>query len=55
MFAPVKPPPFDYSAPTTLPEALSLLKEYGDEARPLAGGQSLIPLLSMRLAPLSRP
>jgi carbon-monoxide dehydrogenase medium subunit len=46
----VKPPPFEYSAPTTLEEALTLLREYGDEARPLAGGQSLIPLLSLRLA-----
>jgi len=46
----VKPPPFDYSAPGTLDEALSLLSDLGDEARPLAGGQSLIPLLSLRLA-----
>lgn len=49
-FAIVKPPPFDYSAPDTLEEALALLAELGDEARPLAGGQSLIPLLSLRLA-----
>ena len=46
----MKPPPFDYSAPTTLDEALALLRELGDEARPLAGGQSLVPLLSLRLA-----
>jgi carbon-monoxide dehydrogenase medium subunit len=46
----VKPPPFDYSRPETLDEALELLAELGDESRPLAGGQSLIPLLSMRLA-----
>src|SRR6516164_419764 len=46
----VKPPPFDYSAPETLDEALTLLREVGDDARPLAGGQSLIPLLSLRLA-----
>ncbi len=46
----VKPPPFDYSAPDTLEEALFLLGEAGDEARPLAGGQSLVPLLSLRLA-----
>ena len=46
----MKPPPFDYSAPETLEEALALLAELGDEARPLAGGQSLIPLLSLRLA-----
>ncbi len=48
--ATVKPPPFDYSAPTTLDEALALLQEHGEDARPLAGGQSLIPLLSLRLA-----
>lgn len=46
----VKPPPFDYTAPDTLEEALSLLGEIGDDARALAGGQSLIPLLSLRLA-----
>jgi aerobic carbon-monoxide dehydrogenase medium subunit len=46
----VKPPPFDYTAPDTLEEALTLLGEIGDDARPLAGGQSLIPLLSLRLA-----
>ena len=46
----VKPPPFDYSCPDTLDEALTILAEAGDEARPLAGGQSLIPLLSLRLA-----
>jgi carbon-monoxide dehydrogenase medium subunit len=46
----VKPPPFEYSAPETLEEALDLLAELGDDARPLAGGQSLIPLLSLRLA-----
>lgn len=46
----MKPPPFDYSSPDTLEEALTILAEVGDEARPLAGGQSLIPLLSLRLA-----
>ncbi len=46
----MKPPPFDYSAPTTLDEGLALLKEHGEDARPLAGGQSLVPLLSLRLA-----
>lgn len=46
----MKPPPFDYSAPTTLDEALALLQEHGEDARPLAGGQSLVPLLSLRLA-----
>jgi aerobic carbon-monoxide dehydrogenase medium subunit len=46
----MKPSAFGYSAPETLDEALSVLEEYGDEARPLAGGQSLVPLLSLRLA-----
>jgi aerobic carbon-monoxide dehydrogenase medium subunit len=46
----MKPPPFGYSAPTTLDEALALLREHGEDARPLAGGQSLVPLLSFRLA-----
>lgn len=46
----MKPPPFEYSAPTTLEEALALLQEHGEDARPLAGGQSLVPLLSLRLA-----
>lgn len=46
----MKPPPFEYRAPATLEEALGLLEELGEDARPLAGGQSLIPLLSFRLA-----
>jgi carbon-monoxide dehydrogenase medium subunit len=46
----VKPPPFEYSRPSSLDEALELLGELGDEAKVLAGGQSLVPLLSMRLA-----
>jgi aerobic carbon-monoxide dehydrogenase medium subunit len=46
----VKPPPFTYQAPTTLDEALGLLTEHGDEAKVLAGGQSLMPVLAMRLA-----
>ena len=44
------PGAFDYRAPTSLDEALELLREHGDEARVLAGGQSLIPLLKLRLA-----
>jgi len=43
-------PRFDYNAPSTLDEVLALLTEHGDEGKVLAGGQSLIPLLSMRLA-----
>jgi carbon-monoxide dehydrogenase medium subunit len=46
----LKSAPFDYRRPATLDEALELLAEHGDEAKPLAGGQSLIPLLAMRLA-----
>jgi aerobic carbon-monoxide dehydrogenase medium subunit len=41
---------FDYHAPATVPDALSLLAELGDEAKVLAGGQSLVPMLTMRLA-----
>src|SRR6185312_7824849 len=46
----VKPPAFRYSRPGSLTEAVRLLAEHGPEAKVLAGGQSLIPLLSMRLA-----
>jgi carbon-monoxide dehydrogenase medium subunit len=46
----VKPPAFRYSRPGSLPEAVRLLAEHGSAAKVLAGGQSLIPLLSMRLA-----
>ena len=46
----MKLPPVDYEAPGTLPEALDLLAEHQDEASVLAGGQSLIPLLALRLA-----
>jgi carbon-monoxide dehydrogenase medium subunit len=46
----VKPAPFSYTAPATLADAVGLLAEHGDEAKPIAGGQSLVPLLAMRLA-----
>lgn len=46
----MKPPPFAYHAPTDVGEALSLLEQYGDEAKVLAGGQSLMPMLNFRLA-----
>lgn len=46
----MKPPPFEYYSPTTLDEALSLLGEYGAEAKVLAGGQSLVPSMNFRLA-----
>jgi aerobic carbon-monoxide dehydrogenase medium subunit len=47
---PVKPAPFDYHCPGDLAEAIAILQQYGDEAKVLAGGQSLIPLLSLRLS-----
>ena len=43
------PPPFEYRAPESLPETLALLREHGDEARLMAGGQSLLPMLKLRL------
>ncbi len=46
----MKPPSFDYAAPRTLGEAVALLEKHRDDAKLLAGGQSLIPLLNMRLA-----
>jgi len=46
----VYPSNFDYYRPATLAEAVALMARYGEEARPLAGGQSLIPLLKLRLA-----
>lgn len=46
----MKPPRFQYGAPSTLHETLELLGHYGPDAKVLAGGQSLMPLLNMRLA-----
>jgi carbon-monoxide dehydrogenase medium subunit len=46
----VKPAPFRYLAPASRDEAFDALKRYGPEAKILAGGQSLVPLLAMRLA-----
>lgn len=48
----MKPPKFDYHAPASVEEAVALLARYGGEAKVLAGGQSLMPLLNFRL---SRP
>jgi carbon-monoxide dehydrogenase medium subunit len=45
----VKPPPFEYEQVESLDEAFELLTENADDAKVLAGGQSLIPLLSLRL------
>jgi carbon-monoxide dehydrogenase medium subunit len=46
----VKPAPFAYHAPETADDAVTLLAELGEEAKVLAGGQSLIPMLALRLA-----
>ena len=46
----MKPAPFDYSRPSTLDEALRILAALGADGKVLAGGQSLLPILSMRLA-----
>jgi aerobic carbon-monoxide dehydrogenase medium subunit len=43
------PAPFDYHAPTTLSEAIALLQQHGDQAKVLSGGQSLLPLLKLRM------
>ena len=48
----MKPPVFEYHAPASVEEAIELLGRYGGEAKLLAGGQSLMPLLNFRL---SRP
>ena len=45
----MKPAAFEYHAPETVADVGSLLAEYGDDAKVLAGGQSLVPLLAMRL------
>jgi aerobic carbon-monoxide dehydrogenase medium subunit len=46
----MKPPPFEYVAPTSIDEAVAALAQGGTEAKVLAGGQSLVPLLNFRLA-----
>jgi CO/xanthine dehydrogenase FAD-binding subunit len=45
----LKPASFDYYKPETLTEALDLLAQFGETAKPLAGGQSLVPMMNMRL------
>jgi carbon-monoxide dehydrogenase medium subunit len=44
------PPAFEYLCPKTIPEAITLLQQHGDEAKLLSGGQSLIPMMKLRLA-----
>ena len=46
----MKAPAFDYNAPTSVDEAVSLLQQHADDSAVLAGGQSLTPLLALRLA-----
>ena len=46
----MKPAPFRYERPESVEEAVGLLREHGGEAKVLAGGQSLVPMLNMRLA-----
>jgi aerobic carbon-monoxide dehydrogenase medium subunit len=46
----MKLPPFDYRTPESVAETVELLAQYGDEAKILAGGQSLLPMLALRLA-----
>src|SRR6266545_8271389 len=45
----MKPAKFDYHDPTSIDEALGLMSQFGEQARPLAGGQSLVPLMNFRL------
>ncbi len=45
----MKPGPFEYHAPHTVADVTALLAEHGDECKPLAGGQSLVPMLALRL------
>ncbi|MDE1974039.1 MAG: FAD binding domain-containing protein [Hyphomicrobiales bacterium] len=46
----MKLPPFDYARPSTVAEAVALLAAHDGEAKPLAGGQSLVPMLAFRVA-----
>jgi aerobic carbon-monoxide dehydrogenase medium subunit len=46
----MKLPPFDYACPTTISEAVALLASHDGEAKPLAGGQSLVPMMAFRVA-----
>ena len=44
------PPSFEYLRPNTIPEAIAMLQQHGDDATILSGGQSLIPMMKLRLA-----
>jgi CO/xanthine dehydrogenase FAD-binding subunit len=45
----MKPPAFEYHAPSSLDEALALLHDFAPDAKPIAGGQSLVPMMNFRL------
>jgi len=44
------PPAFEYLRPATIPEAIALLQQHGEDAKILSGGQSLIPMMKLRIA-----
>jgi aerobic carbon-monoxide dehydrogenase medium subunit len=44
------PPAFEYFQPRTIPEAIAFIQQYGDDAKILSGGQSLIPMMKLRIA-----
>ena len=44
------PPSFEYLRPKTIPEAIQMLQQHGEAAKILSGGQSLIPMMKLRLA-----
>src|SRR5215469_1721046 len=44
------PPPFEYLRPATVSDAISLLQQHGEDAKILSGGQSLIPMMKLRIA-----
>lgn len=44
------PPAFEYLRPSTIPEAIAMLQQHGDDAKILSGGQSLIPMMKLRIA-----
>jgi carbon-monoxide dehydrogenase medium subunit len=50
----MKPPPVSYHGPEMIDEAMEMLAEFGSEAKVLAGGQSLVPMLNMRLTSPAR-
>ena len=49
------PSAFEYHAPTSVPDAIALLGRFGDEAKLLAGGHSLLPMMKLRFAEPGAP